>query len=391
MRRMIRFQDMSTSNRATVLRLIYQLGSVSRAELARRTSMAAPTISRIVDDLMKYGLVIEDSRDVTDSGPGRPPALLRMDTTNLFVVAAACFPGHIVAALCDLDGREQVSVDIPTRDLPADQVINHLGRLIEYLRKQAPDPGRVIGVGLTCLGLVDSRQAIIRYSPVEGWRNVPVASLLAHHTDLPVAVENWVSARAMAEQYFGGAREIYNFIYVHASTGIGAAMVSGGRLRRGESFTSAEFGHWPLSADGPVCRCGRRGCLEAYASLPALPVYAGMPDLEAEEIIRLAREGNPAARAAVEKAVGYLGLGLSGLINLLNPGVLFLDGWPVTAGEVAMEPLRKVISERVVEGLDSTRILRPTQLSGRGKLIGAVTLVLDQLLDLRGELGITRN
>jgi predicted NBD/HSP70 family sugar kinase len=196
-----------------------------------------------------------------------------------------------------------------------------------------------------------------------------------------VVVENWVSARALAERYFGGAKTVSDFVYVHVSTGIGASVMSDGRLRKGARYTSSEFGHVPLTADGPLCRCGQRGCLEAYASLAILPLYAAMEGADPEAVLAAGLKGDPLARGAVERAMKYLALGLTGLIHVLNPSRIFLDGWPVAAGDMALAPLRQAVQDRVLEGLGEAITLVPTDLV-RNPHIGGTALILDGVLNL---------
>ncbi|MGE5673660.1 MAG: ROK family protein [Mycobacterium leprae] len=376
----IRFSDMSTGNRAAVLRLIREHGPVSRAALARTTGFTAPSISRIADDLTGWDLICEEA-GVAEAGPGRPPTLLRFDGERQYAISASLFPDRQEVGLVDLTGQTLAQAAAKTGRATPAEAFDVLLQLVEEVRRQAPDAKRVRGVGLTVPGLVDSRRSVIRHSPPHGWQDVSVAGLLGSRIDLPVVVENWVSARALAERYFGGAKTVADFVYVHVSAGIGAAIMSGGRLREGALYTSAEFGHLPLTMDGPLCRCGKRGCVEAYASLSILPLYAGMEGVDPESVLVAAQEGNPAARTAVERAMRYLALGLTGLIHLLNPSQIFLDGWPVAAGDLAMEPLRTAVKGRVLEGLGEAVTLLPTAL-GRNPHLGGAALILDEVLNL---------
>ncbi|MHB0885227.1 MAG: ROK family transcriptional regulator [Bacillota bacterium] len=381
----IRFADMSTGNRAAILRLIHDHGPISRAELVRTTGFSAPAVSRMVNDLMSLELVAERPGSM-ETGAGRPPVLLSFRGADWSAISVSIFPEQTRVGLFDLRGRVLEEVDRPTDSLVPEEAFAAVGSLVEELRRRAPDPARIAGIGVALPGLIDGPQVLVRYSPPTGWRDLAIAPLLRPYTDLPTVVENWVSARAQAERHYGGARHVEDFIYVHASQGIGAAVVSHGTVGRGQTFSNAEFGHVPLTADGPVCRCGRRGCLEAYASMTALPRYARRPEADPDEILALARSGDPVGRQAVEEALGYLSLGLIGLVHLLNPTYLFLDGWPTVAGESAIESLRGAIRVRGLEGLASAVTLVPSELGGLSPLIGGVALVLNAVLDLNGEI-----
>lgn len=380
----IRFADMSTGNRAAILRLIHDQRAISRAELARATGFSAPALSRMVNDLISLGLVAEQGGPV-ETGAGRPPVLLSFRGADWYAISVSVFPERTQVGLFNLEGRALEEVDRPTGSLAPEATFAAVGSLVEQMRQRAPEPAHILGVGLALPGLIDGSRSMVRYSPPNGWRDLAIAPLLKPYTDLPTVAENWVSARAQAERHYGGARHVEDFIFVHASQGIGAAVVSHGKLGRGQTFSNAEFGHVPLTADGPICRCGRRGCLEAYASATALPRYARRPGADPNEVLALARSGDPDCRQAVEEALGYFSLGLIGLVHLLNPAYLFLDGWPVVAGQSAIDTLSQAIKVRGLEGLANTVSLVPSKLGGFSPLIGGVALVLNAVLDLNGE------
>lgn len=383
--RVIRFEDMHTHNRAVVLRLIHDRGPLSRADLVRLTGFTAPSISRIAEHLLHNRLLVEEP-GVMDAGPGRPPTLLSFDAQGWSTIAANVFPDRIHAGLVDLTGHVYVEEWVRTGQTTPQEAFGVLGRLVQRLWREAARPERVTGVSVTLPGLIDARRRSIRFSPPTGWRDVSIADLLRPHTRLPVVTENWVSARALAERLFGAARGVDDFVYVHASQGIGATITSGGRLHRGETFTSTEFGHVPLATSGPRCRCGRRGCLEALAAVDALPRYYRVPGVDAAQILSRSRGGEPAAQAAVERAVGYLALGMAGLVHLLNPSRILVDGWPLEAGAFALAHLRAALAKRVLQVMGDAVILVPSRLGERGPLIGGVALALEALLDLTGTL-----
>ncbi|OUM97734.1 MAG: hypothetical protein BAA04_12045 [Firmicutes bacterium ZCTH02-B6] len=379
----IRFEDMSTGNRATVLQAVRDMGPISRADLARLTGFSATSVSRIVEELKGQDLVVEAPGNL-ESGPGRPPTLLSLNDRGWFAVAVNVFPDRVHGGLTDLGGRVLADETLWVTDPAPEAVLALVGRVVEQLRRDAPNPERVVGIGLAVPGVVDARRGEIRYSPPIGWRAVDVPSVLARYTSLPVVLDNWVSARARAERWFGGATGVDEFVYIHASRGIGASVVRSGGIPPRQTFVSTEFGHVVVNPEGPRCRCGRRGCLEAYASADALPRYAGQPDRRPEEILAAARAGDPDARQAVAETLGYLALGIVSLIHMLNPNRMYVDGWPLTDGIDGLAFLRRAVDERVLEGMKEQVSLEPTRLTEWGPLIGGVALVLDAVLS-RGE------
>lgn len=379
----MRFHDLSTHNRVLVLRQIRREGALSRADLVRRTGFTAPSVSRIAEDLAARGLVVEEPGTV-DSGPGRPPTLLRFAAQDWFVIPVQLFPDRIDLGLANLAGEMLAFRSIASGGLDARQAFLRVAMEAESLSDGLHRRERLIGIALTIPGLVDVAKSRLIFSPPTGWRDVALRPLMAEFTALPILVENWVNARALAEQYFGDAQDVEDFVYVHASSGIGASVTRNGRLYAGAGPASTEFGHLPLSAEGPRCRCGRFGCLEAYASLEAVCAAAGLPEASLGALLSGARDGAPQVLAALAAGASHLTLGLTGLIHLLAPQRVFLDGWPVALAPWTMQPLQEGIRSRVLSGFDHVQLC-PSRLGALSPLIGAVALGLQQVLSLEAD------
>jgi predicted NBD/HSP70 family sugar kinase len=183
-----------------------------------------------------------------------------------------------------------------------------------------------------------------------GWHDVPLRALLEDALGLRVFVENDANLGALAEHYWGAARERFNIAYIYlGGAGIGCGLILDGRLYRGEVGSAGEIGHLMVEEDGPICRCGASGCLEAVAGVPALLSRAnavGLPARHAGDLIRLARAGQDQAAALIEMAGEYLGIAVANILNMTNPGCIVIGGELSEAGDLLLKPLRRVMRRR---------------------------------------------
>jgi predicted NBD/HSP70 family sugar kinase len=355
-------------NRNLVLNLIKRRGPVSRVELARLSGLSPATISGIIGDFIRSGLVQEMGQG--QSTGGRRPVMLRLNHKAGFVVGAKLMEHAIVTAVTDLDAN----------------VLHHQLWPLEVGAGQAADPGRLIdrlilaiertivhqgvaraqllGIGVGMAGLVDAVKGVSRYSPFFGWQDVQIAAPLQEHFQLPVYLENDVNTLTIAEQWFGYGQGVEHFVVVTVGRGIGAGIVLNGQFYRGALGGAGEVGHMKLQPRGPRCDCGAHGCLEALASDTAIlrqakeAVAAGRATALAEvealtlEAVRQAAEGGDRlARRLLAEAGRWLGLGIANLVNLLNPQLVIVGGEGVRAGEMRLAPMRAAISENAFRGL----------------------------------------
>jgi N-acetylglucosamine repressor len=243
-------------------------------------------------------------------------------------------------------------------------------------------------VGLGLAGVVDSQRGLLRHSPFFGWRDLPLRDLLQSRLRAPVYVDNDVNTLTLSEKWFGAGQNIENFITLTIGRGLGMGMVINGQLYRGKSGGAGEFGHTVIDPDGPLCNCGRRGCLEAYVSdaglLRAGEEAAACGDLPTapttlDELVALAQAGNAAARAVFNRAGDLLGRAVANLINTLDPEVILISGEGARLGDWLFAPMRAAISRHVVLGLAGDTEVRPHPWGDDAWARGAASLVLGEL------------
>ncbi|MFC3997483.1 ROK family protein [Nocardiopsis sediminis] len=367
-----------------VLRLIRTGDAATRTEIGRRTGLSRPAVALRVTELLAHGLVTEDATG--PSGGGRPPARLEFNADAGTVLAAVLGFSRGRAAVCDLAGRILAQADgAPPVEEGPDAVLPWLLDTWEELLRTAGRTGAgVRGAGIGVPGTVEFAAGRAPTPPVlAGWGGVEIRPLVAARFDVPVLLDNDVNAMALGEHR---ARHpgVGDLVFVKASTGIGAGIVSGGTLLRGALGAAGEIGHIPVrDGGGTPCRCGNTDCLEAVAGGPALlerlaaqgRAVAGVPELAA-----LARGGDPAAVTLVRGAGRRIGEVLAGAVNLLNPAVIVLGGDLAQAYDPLVAGVREVVFHRSTAL--ATRRLRivPGHTGGDAGLLGAAALVLDRIL-----------
>jgi N-acetylglucosamine repressor len=290
---------------------------------------------------------------------GRKPRLLHVRTRDRFCIAVDVRFSHTHVALTDLDGRQLAMETLETR-LDPDALVADVAARVDRLL-QAHDVDDCEGIGVVVPGMIHRRTGQILNSPQLGWRDVPLREALSRATGLRVLIENAPIACALAQMWLPPfARDgVDNFVYVTVSDGVGVCVVDDGEVFRGHGDTAGEFGHLPLSLDGPRCMCGLRGCLEAYtsnvatlaryfeldASVPASREALRGRGFGMEDLIARVRAGDVRAEAALMETGRYLGIGLAGIITALSPARVVVSG-EITAAWDLIGPL---VSEGVRE------------------------------------------
>ena len=255
--------------------------------------------------------------------------------------------------------------------------------------------GRVIGAGIGAPGPLDIARGLVLLTPNLGWVDLPLRDAISAGLGLPAALDNDANCAILGESWIGAARGAEIAIGVTIGTGIGGGIVLGGRLHHGISDCAGEIGHTTIEMNGRRCGCGNYGCLEAYASGPAIALRAveqvrsGAPSLlsamvdgkleavTAETVFRAAHDGDELALDVVRDTAQYLGTGIGNLLNVLNPDRVVVMGGVTQAGDRLFEPLRREVGRRAFRpAVDACRIV-PGELGGSAGVIGAAKAFLD--------------
>jgi glucokinase len=281
-------------------------------------------------------------------------------------------------ALVDQAGKVAVEQRFDTeRHEGPDRVVDRILDAVDSLLTAAATPPAAIGIAIP--GTVDEEAGVAVDSANLGWRDIPIADLVAMRTDLPVRIGHDVRCGAIAEDRSGAARGCTSFLFVPVGTGIGGAFVSAGEALRGAHHRAAELGHLQVSSATRRCGCGREGCLETVASASAIARDYGertqSVDVTAEEVAARVRGGEPAATAVWTTAVEALAEGIAAAITLFDPGRIVIGGGLSAAGPTLVDPLQRALTGRLPLG--SLPDLRTAELGDRAGCIGAAFLAWD--------------
>ncbi len=367
--------SLKVANQRRVLSLLLRRGveAASQADIARETGLAPGTVSTIVRELAAANVVS------TIAGSGRRGTAVRLARGAGLVAGVDFGHSHVAVAIAEMSGevlserRRQLSPGhghdegLGSARAMLTEMLGELGAEVSDLRN--------IGMGLPA-PLSDS--VVMSSAILPGWVGVNARDEASTALGAKVLIENDANLGALAEHRHGHGRGHANVVFVKVSSGVGAGLILDNKLFRGTSGTSGEIGHLTLDDQGPLCRCGSRGCLEAYASTGTALSMMGdqMPGAGVDAIIEAARQGNVSALRVFEDAGLHLGWGLATVTNLLNPGVILVGGDMAHAGELLLESARLGLRRHVLAGTSSTPVL-VAALGDRASMIGALVLAID--------------
>jgi predicted NBD/HSP70 family sugar kinase len=336
----------SDNTRSRVFSAILSAGEISRTQVARETGLSPSTVTKVVSPLLAADYLVELGTDRSAKGAGRPKRVLAVNRARHLVVGVKLHPSHVTGVLTDLGARVIARATRRLRSHGSERTIEIAAGVVRELLGSGPSThGPVLGLGVGVGGHVNSTTGILVHSPLLGWNNIDIAGPLARLTGLPTVVNNDLDALAVAERRFGHGRAVDHFAVVSTGAGVGCGLVLGGELYSGSAGMTGEIGHMPLQPDGPQCRCGSRGCLEAIASTEAILrtiEELGGPACRSDgQAARLARTDSgsdgDAAREGFRVAGEALGRALAILCNVLNLERIILTGEGVVAYDL-MQP-----------------------------------------------------
>jgi glucokinase len=313
---------------------------------------------------------------------------------------------NIVAGAMPEDGSSEIAMrSEPTlADEGADAVVNRIAQMIEkVIAETRAETGATrddfAGVGIGSPGPLDRERGIVIVTPNLGWRNFPLRDEVANRVGLPASLDNDANCATLGEWWCGAAKGGRHVVGLTIGTGIGGGLILDGRLFHGASDVAGEIGHTTIDSTGRRCKCGNYGCLEAYASGPAIAERArealggGEPStlidlvdgdlsrITAQLVYEASKQDDDVARQVVRETANFLGAGVANLLNIFNPDVVVIAGGVTQAGEPLFEPLRAEVRRRAFRpAVEACRIV-PGTLKGSAGVVGAVATFKQQVLD----------
>lgn len=300
----------------------------------------------------------------------------------------------VACVLADVEGNILARQWQPTRAGEGWQVV--VQQLFEMTERvlEGVSYRQVRGIGISCGGPLDSQRGVV-YSPpnLPGWDAVPIKQVFEDRFGLPARLENDANATALAEHRFGAGRGTRNMVFMTWGTGVGGGLVLDGRLYRGTNDLAGEIGHTTVLLDGPLCGCGKRGCLEALVSGPSIARRArelagespesliwqrtSPNEATAQHVVEAAHAGDTFARFVLAEAGTYMGIGIANVAQILNPERVVLGTIAVKAGDLVLEPLRQALQVHAWSRVRELLQVVPAELGDRAQDLAAVCLWLE--------------
>ncbi|WP_183342049.1 ROK family protein [Conexibacter arvalis] len=367
----------------TVLRVIRDAGTLTRAELARRTGLARSTVAQRVDTLLRHELVYEAAG--ADSTGGRPPTSLVFNDGSGVVLCGDLGVTHGRLAVCDLGGAS-LAEEIEELDIAAGPetvlaiVDERFGALLEQAGRAS---SHVRGIGLGVPGPVAFDRGEPANPPImPGWDGFSIPGWFAARHDAPVLVDNDVNIMALGE-HWANWRGRDHLLFIKVGTGIGCGIVARGRIHHGAKGAAGDIGHIRLAGEEATCRCGNVGCLEAVSGGAALARRLAEQGVEARtsrDVVRLVKEGSAPATRLVREAGRNLGEVLAGCVNFFNPEVIVIGGDVGQSSQQLLAGVREVIFQRSLPLATEELRVVPSGLGDRAGVVGAAIMVIEHVL-----------
>jgi predicted NBD/HSP70 family sugar kinase len=355
-----------------------------RAELARRAGLSRTTVSTIVGGLLDSGLVrsIDEPVGLSPSRQGRPGDVLALNLRGQVAAGMDFNFQRVRVVVADL-GHTVLSEGVGAL-VEAESWQESLNVGIDVMDRALADAGcgsaNVMGLGLGVPGPVVTHSGMVAPgSDWVGWAGAPASDALSKRLNLPVWIDNNAHLASLAEIVWGAGMGCRDVVYILLSTGIGGGLILNGQIVRGVVGAAGELGHISVDDSGPTCRCGNRGCLEAYAGVPAIlsalrPVFGD--DVTLSDALEASASGSRAAQRVFADVGRLVGRTLGGVCNLINPERIVVGGEVARAGEVLLEPLREsLLRHSLAISADSVDVVA-AKLDDQAGALGGVALVL---------------
>jgi len=292
--------------------------------------------------------------------------------------------GHAVGALTDLNANILAKDTVALADKQIETSVEMLNSLTNRLvQKSGIKKKQLLGVGIGLAGVVDFAHGLVRQNPYFGWRNIQLGDLLESRLRVPVFIDNDVNTLTLSEKWIDRGRAEDNFIVITVGRGIGMGIVINGQIYRGKAGGAGELGHTVVDANGPLCDCGRHGCLESLISDRALIAQArqiiSLEIIGLDELIELANTGQGDAKAILANAGRLLGTQIANLVNVFDPKLIIISGEGTRMGEVFFSAVRTTIQDCVMTGLAEDTEIRVNSWGDDIWALGAASLVIAEI------------
>ncbi len=370
-----------TSSAAAVLAAALDHGPVARSSVARLAGLSPAAVSRLTTRLARAGLLRETPEMSGPNGVGRPHIPVDIDTSRLVACGLHIAAQHATLSLLDLRGQVVAREDLPHADTAPATLLDRLGRRICGFVSEHAGGRSPLGLGVATGGWVDPAAGRIVEHPVLGWRDVPVAQILATATGLRVRVDNHSRALARAERKFGDVRARTSIVHLLVGNVVDAAFATGATVHRGPGSAAGAVAHLPLPGRSEPCPCGRNGCLQAVVSSRALARQARQAGLDGgfAGLLDAALAGEESAVGIFRERARLVGTAAALLLDLLNPELLVVAEAGTTLVPGCLDLLRAEVCARSAIAQNPGRAVVATSFAGDLLSVAGGAVILDEV------------
>ncbi|HVO59451.1 MAG TPA: ROK family protein [Terriglobales bacterium] len=388
-------------DKAVIMATVRQFGPISRVGIRNLTHIRQATISLLVNELLceKQLKVVGHAANPT----GRKQVMLSVNEESSFVIGLDFDEEFVDVALLDLHPKVKQSLREPTHlSSGLDGLLQQLfGCLQKLLKISRVNPAAIRGIGIGVPGLVNHRTGtVIMSSTIDFWKQIELKQIFEEKFGISTAVENNSRTKAIAERVLGAGEKAEDMIYAEYGKGIGSGIIVGERILRGHSYSGGELGHTHIVEDGPACKCGSFGCLEAIASITAIEgrlrkalaqggysrclefVQGDDSKLTGWTVLQGARAGDKLCIAIVEELGRHLGLALANLVNLFNPAVVVLDARLEMTGPELLQQIARIVRMQALTYATADLQFRFGKLGSSVGVLGAALLITEALFEI---------
>ena len=387
------------SGEAEVMRALRMHGRVSRSEISNITGWSKAKASQEIRSLVDKGYLVEVGEGASQGG--RKPGLLRINNQLGYIVGIDIGATSLEVALADVMGsilqRQLEAADVRLRP---ESVLGRCSEiLLDLIKLQGGAPDQILGIGVGVPGPVDFARGVLIAPPLmPEWENFPIRNFFRQtFTSAFVVVDNDVNIMALGEQRSGDAENVDHFLVVKIGTGIGCGIMASRKIHRGSSGSAGDIGHICVDTNGPICRCGNRGCLEAMAAGPAISEKATQAAREGksellqkmmqnnrsvltpEDVNMACREGDETALEIIRSSGRMIGDVLAGLVNFFNPSQIYITGGISNFGNHLLIAIKRAVLRRSLPLATSGLDIVFSRMSSDVGVLGAIMLALEYL------------
>ncbi|HWQ84435.1 MAG TPA: ROK family transcriptional regulator [Anaerolineales bacterium] len=380
---------------AKIFQALRQQGEISRTDISNLTGWSKAKTSHKIREFVEKGLLVEVGEGASQGG--RRPRLLQINVQLGYLVGMDIGATSLDIALADVSGKicQRRTAVADVRQPPEEYLSRSRELILEMAAAQGCIPGQILGIGIGVPGPVDFGRGVLVAPPLmPDWEHFLISAFLQPaFPNAFIVVDNDVNIMALGEQRAGDGIGIDHFIFVKIGTGIGSGIISNGSIHRGSIGSAGDIGHICVDKQGPICRCGNTGCLEAMAAGPAIsekavyaathgasPLLRQMMDanggwLRPEDVNLACREGDQAALDIIRASGEMIGDVLAGLVNFFNPSHIFIGGGITSFGNHLLVAIRRAVLRRSLPLATTHLVINFSRMGPDIGVIGAIALV----------------